>query len=95
MIRPGVTTLDIESFAVRFFKENGANAFPALNIGSIVKTIPSYVMTEQLAHYRESVSLGMGLNLVTKPRAKETCEINYQRDFKKRNASRTHRAYAC
>lgn len=27
MIRPGVTTLDIESFAVRFLKENGANAY--------------------------------------------------------------------
>jgi methionyl aminopeptidase len=27
MIRPGVTTLDIESFAVRFLKENGARAY--------------------------------------------------------------------
>ncbi|OOC61639.1 type I methionyl aminopeptidase [Paenibacillus ihbetae] len=27
MIRPGVTTLDIESFAVRFLKENGAKAY--------------------------------------------------------------------
>ncbi|MVO98140.1 type I methionyl aminopeptidase [Paenibacillus lutrae] len=27
MIRPGITTLDIESFAVRFLKENGAKAY--------------------------------------------------------------------
>ncbi|UKS29553.1 type I methionyl aminopeptidase [Paenibacillus sp. HWE-109] len=27
MIRPGVTTLDIESFAVRFLKDNGAKAY--------------------------------------------------------------------